>query len=88
MNIIYYIGSTLAAVFTTVSVLIGIGCVYGGMKSREGCYFAAALVMIGAGLNAGYHYTTVMSWIFATEIMIVSAFLLTLRHWSIKLASR
>lgn len=85
MNIIHYIGSTLAAVFTTVSVLIGIGCVYGGVKTRENAYFAAALVMIGAGLNAGYHYTTVMSWIFATQIIIASAFLLTLRHWYNKL---
>lgn len=85
MNVLMLVGSVSAAVFALISTAISIGLVYGGVTSRESTFYAAALVMFGAGANAGYHYATPLAWMIAAQVVLTGAFLVTMNRWRIQL---
>lgn len=81
MNI-QIISSIVAATFAGISVLIGLGFLYAGLRMREISYGGPAVVMLGSALNAGYHYTTPLGWVIAAQLITVAWFLLTIRRWT------
>lgn len=85
---IQLVGAVLAATFAILCALIGLGFTISSVQTRDLALLGPAAIMFGAGFNAGYHYATPLAWIIALQVIVVGAFLITMRQWQVELDNR